>query len=196
MNKSLAKIFFALLLPAVLVFASPANAGSKQVVVRMETSLGNVELELDTVKAPLTVKNFLGYVDKGDYNGTIFHRVIRGFMIQGGGYDEKLAMRPQRAPIKNEADNGLKNLAGTIAMARTGDPHSASSQFFINTVDNAFLDYRDKSVSGWGYTVFGKVTKGMDVVKKIESVTTTVYGPFENLPRPAVVIKRVVRVKR
>jgi len=196
MNKSLAKIFFALLLPAVLVFASPANAGSKQVVVRMETSLGNVELELDTVKAPLTVKNFLGYVDKGDYNGTIFHRVIRGFMIQGGGYDEKLAMRPQRAPIKNEADNGLKNLAGTIAMARTGDPHSASNQFFINTVDNAFLDYRDKSVSDWGYTVFGKVTKGMDVVKKIESVTTTAYGPFENLPRPAVVIKRVVRVKR
>jgi len=184
-----------LLLPAMLAFTAPVNAGSKQVLVRMETSLGNIDLELDPVKAPLTVKNFLGYVDKGDYNGTIFHRVIRGFMIQGGGFDEKLAQRPQRAPIQNEADNGLKNLAGTIAMARTGDPHSASNQFFINTVNNDDLDYRNKSISGWGYAVFGKVINGMDVVRKIESVDTIAYGRFANLPRPTVTIRRVVRVQ-
>lgn len=195
MKKLLLKAVIAFLIPVALVGATPSFAGNKLVQVRMETSLGNIELELDTARAPLTVKNFLGYVDKGDYNGTIFHRVIRGFMIQGGGYDEKLAMRPQRPPIRNEADNGLKNVTGTIAMARTGDPHSASNQFFINTVDNDGLDYRDKTISGWGYTVFGRVTRGMDVVKKIESVTTTVYGPFQNFPRPAVVIKRVVRVK-
>lgn len=195
MKKITLNLFIGLFLPAILVFTAPAGASSKQVLVRMETSLGNIDLELEPVKAPLTVKNFLGYVDKGDYNGTIFHRVISGFMIQGGGFDEKLSRRPQRAPIRNEADNGLKNLAGTIAMARTGDPHSASNQFFINTVDNEGLDYRSKTISGWGYTVFGKVIGGMDVVRKIESVHTVAYGRFANLPQPTVTIKRVVRIQ-
>jgi len=196
MKKLLLKTFIAFLVPMSLIFTTPSFAGNKPVLIRMETTLGNIKLELDPDKAPMTVKNFLGYVDKGDYNGTIFHRVIKGFMIQGGGFDEKLYQRPQRAPIQNEADNGLKNVTGSIAMARTGDPHSASNQFFINTVDNDGLDYRSKSISGWGYTVFGKVISGMEVVRKIESVNTVAYGRFANLPQPTVTIKRVVRVKR
>lgn len=161
----------------------------------MSTSLGDIDLVLYADRAPVTVKNFLGYVDKGEYNGTIFHRVIKGFMIQGGGFDEKLRQRPTREPIRNEADNGLKNLTGTIAMARTGVPDSATNQFFINTADNGPLDFRDKSIEGWGYTVFGKVIKGMDVVRKIESSPTRYYGPFQNLPAATIMIKRVQRLK-
>ena len=174
---------------------SPVVLAAKETHVRISTSVGDIDLVLYADKAPVTVKNFLGYVDKGTYNGTIFHRVIKGFMIQGGGFDTKLVKRPTRDPIRNEADNGLKNQVGTIAMARTGIPDSATNQFFINTADNGFLDFKDKSVQGWGYAVFGKVTKGMDVVRKIESAPTRYYGPFQNLPSPAIVIKRVQRIK-
>ena len=173
----------------------PVVLAAKEPHVRISTSVGDIDLVLYADKAPVTVKNFLGYVDKGTYNGTIFHRVIKGFMIQGGGFDTKLVERPTRDPVRNEADNGLKNQVGTIAMARTGIPDSATNQFFINTADNGFLDFKDKSVQGWGYAVFGKVTKGMDVVRKIESAPTRYYGPFQNLPSPAIVIKRVQRIK-
>ncbi|MEW6332511.1 MAG: peptidylprolyl isomerase [Pseudomonadota bacterium] len=161
----------------------------------MTTSLGVVELELDAQRAPGTVRNFLNYVERGYYNGVIFHRVIPGFMIQGGGFVPGMREKTTGVPVKNEADNGLKNLAGTIAMARTSDPQSAAAQFFINTVDNPALDHRDKTDRGWGYAVFGKVTKGMDVVKKIESVSTHTVGPFENVPVKDVVIQKVEMIK-
>ncbi len=163
--------------------------------VRLTTNVGVIELELDAAKAPVTVKNFLEYVDAGFYNGTIFHRVIPNFMIQGGGFEPGLKEKAKtRAPIQNEADNGLKNLAGTIAMARTGDPHSASAQFFINAKDNDFLDHRGKTTQGWGYAVFGKVTKGMDVVKKIETTATKSVGSFENVPAKNVVIQKAEQI--
>ena len=182
----------ALALPLSVTAAEPAKPVNPQ--VRMTTSLGVVEIELDAVKAPKTVANFLGYVDKGFYNGTIIHRVIPGFMIQGGGMTAGMKEKPDGAKIQNEADNGLKNLAGTLAMARTNDPHSASAQFFINTVDNAFLDHRGKNPQGWGYAVFGKVTKGMDVVKKIEAVRTGNTGMHQNVPIQDVVIRKIVRL--
>ena len=162
--------------------------------VRMTTSAGIVEIELDAKRAPTSTENFLKYVDQGAYDGTIFHRVIPRFMIQGGGFTPGMKQKPTGKPIKNEADNGLKNTAGTIAMARTGDPHSATAQFFINTVDNPFLDHRDKSTQGWGYTVFGKVPNGMDVVKKIEAVPTGNRGMHQNVPREDVVIQKIERV--
>lgn len=180
-------------LPAV-GFAADAKPGASP-KVRMTTSMGAIEIELDRNKAPVSTDNFLKYVDKGTYNGTIFHRVIPGFMIQGGGFEPGLKQKPTDAPIKNEADNGLKNTAGTIAMARTMDPNSASAQFFINTVDNTMLDHRDKTMQGWGYAVFGKVTKGMDVVKKIEATATGRVGQFENVPKGDVVIQKVELAK-
>ena len=137
------------------------------VKVVLETSLGTIHLDLDSDKAPKSVENFLSYVDAKHYDGTIFHRVIPGFMAQGGGYDEKYEKKPVREPVQNEGDNGLKNLRGTVAMARTGDPHSATAQFFVNAVDNGFLDHKAKEGADWGYAVFGKVTEGMDVVDKI-----------------------------
>ena len=137
-------------------------------VVRLTTSAGAIDIELDSARAPGTVENFLAYVRAGFYDGTIFHRVIPGFMIQGGGFTPGMREKPTRAPIRNEADNGLKNEAGTIAMARTPDPHSASAQFFINTVGNPALDHRGKNARDWGYAVFGRVVRGMDVVKKIQ----------------------------
>lgn len=182
-----------LALPLSVTAAEPAKSVNPQ--VRMTTSLGVVEIELDAVKAPKTVANFLGYVDKGFYNGTIFHRVIPGFMIQGGGMTPGMKEKPTGAKIQNEADNGLKNLTGTLAMARTSDPHSASAQFFINTVDNAFLDHRDKSMQGWGYAVFGRVTKGMDVVKKIEAAPTKNAGMYQNVPVKDVVITKMEVIK-
>ena len=182
----------ALTLPFSLSAAETAKTVNPQ--VRMTTSLGVIDIELDAGKAPKTVANFLGYVDKGFYNGTIFHRVIPGFMIQGGGMTPGMKEKPTGATIQNEADNGLKNLAGTLAMARTSDPHSASAQFFINTVDNSFLDHRDKTMQGWGYAVFGKVTKGMDVVKKIEAVQTSNAGMHQNVPKQDVVIQKIVRL--
>jgi cyclophilin family peptidyl-prolyl cis-trans isomerase len=163
--------------------------------VRVTTSLGVIELELDAQRASGTVRNFMNYVERGFYNGTIFHRVIPGFMIQGGGFVPGLREKTTGVPVKNEADNGLKNLAGTIAMARTSDPQSAAAQFFINTADNPSLDHRDKTDRGWGYAVFGKITKGMDVVKKIESVSTRTIGPFQNVPVNDVTILKVEAVK-
>ena len=182
----------ALFLPLSVTAAEPAKPVNPQ--VRMTTSLGVIDIELDAGKAPKTVANFLGYVDKGFYNGTIFHRVIPGFMVQGGGMTPGMKEKPTGAKIQNEADNGLKNLAGTLAMARTSDPHSASAQFFINTVDNSFLDHRDKTMQGWGYAVFGKITKGMDVVKKIEAVQTSNAGMHQNVPKQDVVIRKIARL--
>ena len=164
--------------------------------VRVTTSLGVIELELDMQRAPGTVRNFMNYVERGYYNGTIFHRVIPGFMIQSGGFAPGMREKTTGVPIKNEADNSLKNLAGTIAMARTSDPQSAAAQFFINTVDNSSLDHRDKTDRGWGYAVFGKVTKGMDVMKKIESVSTHTVGPFQNVPVKDVVIQKMELIKK
>lgn len=185
---------FALLALPLTALSADQSAKSANPNVRMTTSMGVIDIELDSGRAPKTVANFLGYVDKGFYNGTIFHRVIPGFMVQGGGMTPGMKEKPTGATIQNEADNGLKNLAGTLAMARTNDPHSASAQFFINTVDNAFLDHRGKNPRGWGYAVFGKVTKGMDVVKKIEAVQTGNAGMHQNVPKQDVVIQKIVRL--
>lgn len=160
-------------------------------VVLMKTSMGDIKIELDKAKAPVTVENFLAYVNGQFYDGTIFHRVIPAFMIQGGGFDKDMNQKPTKAPIKNEASNGLKNTTGTLAMARTSDPNSATAQFFINTKDNAFLDYKNDTPQGIGYAVFGKVVDGMDVVKKIEQVQTTRKGPHENVPVAPVVIESI-----
>jgi cyclophilin family peptidyl-prolyl cis-trans isomerase len=157
----------------------------------IETSLGNIELELDEKKAPLTVKNFVDYAKSGHYNDTVFHRVINGFMIQGGGFTADMNQKPTKEPIRNEAMNGLKNERGTIAMARTMVVDSATSQFFINLVDNSFLDFRNPSPQGFGYAVFGKVTKGMEVVDQIAKVRTGGRGMHQDVPVEAVVIKKV-----
>jgi cyclophilin family peptidyl-prolyl cis-trans isomerase len=162
--------------------------------VVIETDHGTIEIALDEAKAPKTVENFLSYVDAKHYDGTIFHRVIKGFMAQGGGYDESYEKRPVRDPVQNEADNGLKNTRGTVAMARTSDPHSATAQFFVNLVDNGFLDHSEKSASGWGYTVFGNVVRGMDVVDAIAKMPTGPAGPFQkDAPATPVVIKSARR---
>ncbi len=157
-------------------------------IVQLETSDGAITLELYPGQAPVTVANFLGYVQEGFYDGTLFHRVIDGFMIQGGGFDGNFTPRPTREPIQNEANNGLKNERGTIAMARTSDPHSATSQFFINLVDNPFLDFTGETADGWGYAVFGKVIDGMAVVDRIARVETTTFQSFQNVPADQVVI--------
>lgn len=162
--------------------------------ILIETNLGNIELELDEVRAPKTVTNFLRYVDAGHYSGTIFHRVIAAFMAQGGGYDERYEKKPTNPPVENEADNGLKNTRGTVAMARTSDPHSATAQFFVNLVDNTFLNHTAKTASGWGYTVFGKVTSGMDIVDRMGALATGPAGPFaKDAPVEQVVIHAVRR---
>ena len=163
--------------------------------VRLSTSYGDILLELDLEKAPETVKNFVDYVESGHYDGTIFHRVIEDFMIQGGGLDQNMKSKPTRAPIKNEANNGLCNLLGSIAMARTHDPHSASSQFFINTSDNAFLDHRNTTEDGWGYCVFGKVIDGMDVVEKIEETPTTTRQGHQDVPEEVILIEKAVLIE-
>ena len=157
------------------------------VIIEMENGK-QIKLELYPDKAPETVANFLKYVDDGFYNNTIFHRVIPGFMIQGGGLTARMQQKDTSAPIKNEADNGLKNDRGTIAMARTMDPHSATAQFFINLVDNDFLNFQAPSGNGWGYCVFGRVTEGMDVVDKIAKVKTTTVGMYQDVPSDLVVI--------
>ena len=151
-------------------------------MITLKTNLGDIVIEIDYDKAPVTAKNFEEYVKSGFYKGTIFHRVIKGFMVQGGGLTADMDNKPTNAPIKNEADNGLKNDRGTIAMARTQDPHSATAQFFINTVDNSFLNFRSKDLNGWGYCVFGKVVKGMDVVDKIEAAKTTTVSYYQDVP--------------
>ena len=156
--------------------------------VELETTMGNIVIELNQEKAPNTVANFLEYVKSAHYDGTIFHRVIDGFMIQGGGMDANMKEKSTNAPIQNEADNGLKNEVGTIAMARTSDPHSATAQFFINVKDNSFLNFSGKNPQGWGYAVFGKVTEGMDIVNKIKGVPTGKYGFHADVPTTPVVI--------
>lgn len=185
---------FTRLLPVLLLacalLAAPQGirAQGPDPVVKLETSMGDILVRLDARKAPMTTANFLEYVKAGQYDGTIFHRVIKDFMIQGGGMTASLREKTTRAPIKNEADNGLSNDRGTIAMARTMDPHSATAQFFINLVDNDFLNYSAPVPSGWGYCVFGKVVEGMDVVDKIAKVKTKSVGFHENVPTDMVLI--------
>ena len=167
------------------------NQGDK-VMVEMTTSKGVIELELDAKNAPITVANFLEYVKSGHYDGTIFHRVIPGFVIQGGGLQSGMTEKATGTPIENEADNGLKNLTGAICMARTNEPHSATSQFFINLKDNSFLDHTEKSATGWGYAVFGRVTSGMDVVEAIAAVPTGNAGYHSDVPLEDIVLEKAV----
>lgn len=160
--------------------------------VQLTTTLGPITIELNPEKAPQTVENFVSYVESGHYDGTIFHRVINDFMIQGGGMDNEMNMKPTNASIKNEANNGLKNEYGTIAMARTADPHSASSQFFINTSDNGFLDFTAENQNGWGYCVFGKVTAGIEVVNNIEEKPTTTKNGHQDVPEEVIEIEKAI----
>ena len=173
-----------------LGWLSSAQAESPRVLIK--TSIGDIELELNSAKAPESVKNFLTYVDEDFYNGTIFHRVIKGFMVQGGGFSQDFKRKSTHAPVTNEAKNGLKNQRGTVAMARTRAPHSATAQFFINHVNNNNLDY--PSFDGWGYAVFGKVTKGMDIVDKIAKVPTGTKNGMRDVPETAVIIESVSRL--
>jgi peptidyl-prolyl cis-trans isomerase B (cyclophilin B) len=177
--------------PAAGLATEAKTKGVGMVTVKMETSMGDITLELDGDKAPETVTNFVEYANAGFYDGTIFHRVIAGFMIQGGGFNGDMKQKDTRAPIKNEADNGLKNDTGTIAMARTPDPNSATAQFFINVKDNGFLNHTAPTAQGWGYAVFGKVTDGMDVVHAIEKVDTTIRAGMQDVPSETVVINKV-----
>jgi peptidyl-prolyl cis-trans isomerase B (cyclophilin B) len=162
--------------------------------VQMETSAGTMRIELDDERAPLSSANFLAYVANGHYDGTVFHRVIKGFMLQGGGFEPGMKQKPTAAPIRNEANNGLKNKRYTLAMARTSDPHSATAQFFVNTVDNEFLDFRGESAQGWGYAVFGRVVDGTDVVDSIEKVRTGRKGFHDDVPVDDVRIERVTEI--
>jgi cyclophilin family peptidyl-prolyl cis-trans isomerase len=179
------------MLCGVLYSQTEAFAGTK---VLMKTSAGDITIELNDTEAPNTVANFLKYVDSKHYDGTIFHRVIKGFMVQGGGYTADMQDKTTQAPIKNEANNGLMNDRGTLAMARTNDPHSATAQFFINTVNNGFLNYKSASMQGWGYCVFGKVVEGMDAVDKIEAVQTGNKGGMQDVPIETVEIISVTRL--
>jgi peptidyl-prolyl cis-trans isomerase B (cyclophilin B) len=194
------KIYARLALAGLMMLALIITTGSmaraekrSNPLVKLETSLGEITLELYPEKAPATVANFLAYVKDGFYNGTVFHRVIPTFMIQGGGFDAQMNQKPTKAPIKNEADNGLKNEAYTVAMARTNVPDSATAQFFINAADNQFLNHTAKTPQGWGYAVFGKVVKGQDVVDKIKAVPTGNKGMHQNVPvEPLTIIKATV----
>jgi len=186
---NLIKLFFVFLLFSPLAYA--ANP-----IVEFETNQGNFKIELYPEKAPKTVSNFLYYVDNGFYKETIFHRVISNFMIQGGGFNDKMVQKPTKAAIKNEADNGLKNAKYTIAMARTNDPHSATAQFFINVADNEFLNFSSPTDRGWGYAVFGKVSAGMDVVDNIRKVKTGNNGFHQNVPlEPVTILKAELSTK-
>ena len=178
-----------------LVTAGVCMAADGNPKVEMETSKGKFVIELFPEKAPETVKNFLNYVEAKFYDGTIFHRVIPNFMIQGGGFTSDMKKKSAGTPIKNEADNGLKNERGTIAMARTGDPHSATAQFFINSVNNDFLNHKGKTQQGWGYVVFGKVIKGMDVVDAISSAKTVTRGGYQDIPAETIEIRSAIVLK-
>ncbi|MDP1524205.1 MAG: peptidylprolyl isomerase [Rhodocyclaceae bacterium] len=175
-----------------ICFALPAWSANPQ--VELKTNQGTIVLELDAEKAPKTTENFLQYVKDGHYNGTIFHRVIENFMIQGGGFEAGMKEKPTRAPIQNEAKNGLKNVTGSIAMARTPNPHSASAQFFINLKDNSFLDYPGQD--GWGYAVFGKVVQGLDVVQKLAKVATGNAAGHQNVPTTPIVIESAKLIEK
>jgi len=188
----LSLLFAALVTPLLMTTTSMSMAAEQAPRVRLETTMGNIVLELDREHAPATVDNFLAYVNDGFYDGTIFHRVIDGFMIQGGGYTADFSRKQTRPPIKNEADNGLKNNRGSIAMARTRDPHSASAQFFINVADNSALDHKAPDARGWGYAVFGRVADGMGVVDEIRTQTTGVQAGFRDVPKKTITITRAV----
>ncbi len=191
MEKAISTLLILICLVGTAV-AQEATNSNPQVV--MQTTKGDIVLELYLDKAPLTVKNFMRYVDSGFYNGTIFHRVIHGFMIQGGGFSKDMVKKPTQTPIQNEASNGLGNNRGTIAMARTPNPHSATAQFFINTVDNAFLNFKSQTPSGWGYAVFGKVITGMEVVDAISKVQTGSQGRFRDVPQTQIEIVAMHKV--
>lgn len=186
-------LFAGLTLGSAVMAAAPATALAPTPHVALKTSMGEIVLELNQEKAPQSVANFLQYVKSGYYKGTVFHRVIDGFMIQGGGFDKNMKQKATKAPIKNEAQNGLQNVTYSIAMARTGDPHSATAQFFINVNDNGALDYPGRD--GFGYTVFGKVVSGMDVVDKIKAVPVADKGPHQNVPVTPVVIESATLLK-
>jgi peptidyl-prolyl cis-trans isomerase B (cyclophilin B) len=192
------KILFRYLAPlllAVLSFSTHAEGGNVLPQVKLETNYGVIVIELNAEKAPNTVANFLSYVNDGFYDGTIFHRVIKDFMVQGGGFTEEFVQKTPKAPIKNEANNGLSNVRGSLAMARTGDPHSATAQFFINTVDNNFLDFRGESGAAWGYAVFGQVIEGMDVVDTIRAVSTGNQNGHGDVPNEIVMINNATVVE-
>lgn len=186
------KLFFRLFIPLLLVslsFTAHSEGDNTLPQVKLETSLGNIIIELNSDKAPNTVANFISYVESGFYDGTIFHRVIENFMIQGGGFTEEFVQKSPNASIQNEAKNGLSNVKGSLAMARTGDPHSATAQFFINTVDNDFLDFKsDKQDATWGYAVFGEVVEGMDVVDAIRVVATANKNGHGDVPNDNIII--------
>ncbi|MBN2684625.1 MAG: peptidyl-prolyl cis-trans isomerase [Pontiellaceae bacterium] len=184
-------LFFLVAAAAVIGGSSsePVKEERNVVMILMKTSEGDIKLELDPEKAPKTVENFVSYVEEGHYDGTIFHRVIDNFMIQGGGFTEAMKQKPAPRTVENEAKNGLKNVVGSIAMARTPDPHSASAQFFINVRDNAFLDYPGQD--GWGYCVFGKVVEGMDIVNKIKGVQTGIKAGMQDVPVEPIIIESV-----
>lgn len=181
-------------LAATLGGVGVARAGGGNPMVKLTTSKGEIVIELDKEKAPITAANFLAYVKAGHYDGTVFHRVINGFMIQGGGMDKSMKEKSTNAPITNEADNGLQNKTYTLAMARTGEPHSATAQFFINVADNGFLNHTGKNAQGWGYAVFGKVVSGTDVVDKIKAVKTGRSGFHDDVPKEDVVIEKAVAI--
>ncbi len=185
-----------LMLALIITTGSTARAERSKPLVKLDTSLGDITLELYPDKAPDTVANFLQYVKDGHYDGTIFHRIIPTFMIQGGGFDANMSQKPTKSPIKNEADNGLANDKYTVAMARTMDPNSATAQFFINVADNKFLNHSAKTMQGWGYAVFGKVVKGQDVVDKIKAVPTTTKGMYQDVPVTPVVINKAAVVEK
>jgi peptidyl-prolyl cis-trans isomerase B (cyclophilin B) len=188
--------FFAAVFAIALLFGTigtitQAIAAEGRRSVKITTNMGTIAVELFAKEAPKTVANFLAYVKAGHYSGTVFHRVISGFMIQGGGFKPGMSQKDANANVDNEADNGLRNEIGTLAMARTSDPHSASAQFFINVADNVFLNHSDKSARGWGYAVFGKVTDGMDVVRKIEATPTGQKSGFGDVPVEDVIIEKI-----
>ena len=194
------RVFFrvvtlALCLGGMLALAGQAQAADPDPAVKLETNLGDIVVRLDARKAPISTANFVQYVKSGFYDGTVFHRVIKNFMIQGGGFTPDLKQKSARASIRNEADNGLKNKKYTIAMARTSEPHSASAQFFINTKDNDFLDFKSQTPQGWGYAVFGKVIKGQEVVDKIAAVQTGKKCYYDDVPMESVIIKKAVIVE-
>jgi peptidyl-prolyl cis-trans isomerase B (cyclophilin B) len=184
-------VLLSCLAAGMVVAGTDVSADDQPPKVDMKTSKGIIVIELDPKAAPKTVENFLSYVNEGTYDGTIFHRVIKDFMIQGGGFVPQMVQKKTKAPVVNEADNGLKNLRGTIAMARTMEPHSATSQFFINTVDNSFLDHTAKNAQGWGYCVFGKVVEGMDTVDEITKVKTANKMGHQDVPVVPVIIEKV-----
>ena len=188
-------LFMILLLTSTLSFATEKTMSDTPTKVKLTTNLGEIIIQLDAEKAPVSSANFLTYVNEGFYNGTIFHRVIPDFMAQGGGFDTSFNQKAVHAPIKNEADNGLKNTRGTLAMARTNDPNSATAQFFINLKDNTFLNHTGKNASGWGYAVFGEVIEGMDVVDSMAKQPTGNRGGHQDVPKTDIIIEKAEVVK-